>query len=81
MTKIDELKALDKPVLVPKDIAPLLGCTPYGITLQAREEPEKLGFPVCVIGTRTKIPKDAFIRWYEGLNTSKEENSDDETHT
>lgn len=62
----DELKALDKPILVPKDVAPFLCCNPYTITLQARENPEKLGFPVSVIGTRTKIPKDAFIRWYEG---------------
>lgn len=78
---LDELKALDKPILVPKDVAPFMGCDPYSITLQARANPEKLGFPVCVIGTRTKIPKDAFIRWYEGMNTSKEGNSDDETHT
>lgn len=63
---LDELKTLDKPILVPKDVAPFLCCDPYTITLQAREAPEKLGFPVSVIGKRTKIPKDAFIRWYEG---------------
>lgn len=69
---LDELKALDKPILVPKDIAPFLRCDPYTITLQAREDPDKLGFPVCVIGTRTKIPKDAFIRWYEGKGEETE---------
>lgn len=75
---LDELKALDKPMLAPTDVAQFMRCEAYSITLQARANPEKLGFPVCVIGTRTKIPKDAFIRWYEGMNTSKEGNSDGE---
>lgn len=71
MTQIDELKALDKPMLVPKDVAPFLGCDPYSITLQARKDPSKLGFPVMVLGTRTKIPKAAFIRWAEGEQDQK----------
>ena len=63
---LDELRTSDSPVLIPKDIAPLLGCDPYAITRQAKECPEKLGFPVCVVGRRVKIPRAAFLKWFTG---------------
>ena len=60
---LDELKASDKVMLVPKDIAPVLGCDPYTISLMARDTPEKLGFPFMRSGNRTKIPRKAFLKW------------------
>lgn len=66
-TTLAEIKSLDKEFLTPKDVCGFLGCDPYNITLQARDDPAKLGFPVVVIGTRTKIPKNAFINFFEGV--------------
>ena len=35
----------------------------------ARDAPEQLGFPVVRIGSRTKIPREAFVRYMEGGRT------------
>lgn len=63
---IEDIKMLDKQVLSPADVAPLLKCDPGMIRWQAEHDPTKLGFPCSRIGTRTKIPKDAFVAWFIG---------------
>lgn len=63
---LSEIKKSEKDFLVPADIAEVLGANPYSISKQARDCPEKLGFPVCRVGTRTKIPRIPFIRFVEG---------------
>ena len=63
---LDEIRNSTKEVLTPADIADVLNADPQDIRLTAKRCPERLGFPVCVIGTRTKIPRRAFIRWMEG---------------
>lgn len=63
---LDEIKASDKTMLTPVDIAPILGADPQYIRLTAKCCPERLGFNVAVIGTRVKVPRLAFIRWIEG---------------
>ena len=62
---IQEIKDSDKDLLTPEDIAQILKCDAYNINLQAHADPSKLGFPVCVMGNRVKIPRAGFIRWYE----------------
>ena len=61
-----EIRESEKDYLTPKDVAPILGCNPYAINVQARNDPARLGFPVCLIGSRVKIPKDGFLKWYRG---------------
>ena len=63
---LDELKSSDKVMLTPADVAPILGCDPQDIRVQARQRPELLGFNVAVVGTRVKVPRVAFIKWVEG---------------
>ncbi len=63
---LDDIEALDKQFLVPADVAPCLGVDPYSINLQAHKDPSKLGFPVVIIGTRVKIPKQAFLKYMKG---------------
>jgi len=58
-----EIQASDKVFLSPEDIREILGCKPYTINVQAMEDPLKLGFPVCVMGTRVRIPRQAFLHW------------------
>lgn len=63
---IDEIKASDKLILTPADIAQVLGADPQDIRVTAKLHPERLGFNVAVVGTRVKVPRLAFIRWIEG---------------
>ena len=65
---IEDIKRMDKQVLTPADVAPLLGCHPNTISRQAERDVKQLGFPCARIGTRTKIPKDGFVSWFEGVN-------------
>ncbi len=73
MTASEALKLLEesgKTMLTPSDVAPVLGCAPYNINVQARVDPAQLGFPVCKIGSRVKIPRTAFLNWYYGKETA-----------
>ena len=63
---LDEIRNSTKEVLTPAEVAPILGCDPQDIRVQAKQHPERLGFNVAVIGTRVKVPRLAFIRWMEG---------------
>lgn len=67
--KPDTLQALrdsEAVMLKPSDVAPVLGCKPYSLTLQARDDPAALGFPVCVVGRRVLIPRVPFLAWIDG---------------
>lgn len=58
----------EKDFLTPDDVAGVIGCSAQSIRIQAREDPRMLGFPICVIGTRTYIPREGFIRWLKHGN-------------
>lgn len=63
---LSEIKQSDKDMLIPADIAQVLGCNPHQIRVAAHQRPELLGFPVIVVGTRVKIPRKPFIHFIEG---------------
>ena len=58
-----EIRASDKAVLTPADVAPVLGVNPQSIRVA---DPVDLGFPVTKIGTRTLIPRKPFLAFVEG---------------
>ena len=58
-----EIKNSTKDFLKPEDVAEVLGCHPYSINLQAKDDITKLGFPASLIGTRVRIPRLAFLNW------------------
>lgn len=58
---LQELEQLPKEMLVPADIAPILGCTPYSINVAVKNG-YKFPFPVIKMGTRVRIPKRPFIK-------------------
>lgn len=70
---LDDIKAMDREMLTPRIVAQVIGCAPYCISVQARTAPELLGFPVSVQGTRTRIPRRAFIRWMEGVQNDEQD--------
>ena len=58
-----EIRASDKAVLTPAEVAPVLGVSPQSIRVA---DPVDLGFPVTKIGTRTLIPRKPFLAFVEG---------------
>lgn len=62
---IEDIKKMDKDILTPADVAPILRCDPNVIREQARQDIKQLGFTASKIGTRVKIPRLAFIKWFE----------------
>lgn len=65
---IQEIEQSNKEMLIPTDIAPILGCDAHAIRLQARDDPKRLGFPVVLVGTRVKIPKAGFLNYLKGCD-------------
>ena len=63
---LEELEASPKEMLVPADIAPILGCSPYTINVVTRDGKNPFPFPVIRMGTRVKIPKRPFIKAMRG---------------
>lgn len=63
---LTEMKNLPRDYLIPAEVASILGCDPQYIRVAARQEPQRLGFPVIVVGHRVKIPRLSFLR-YMGL--------------
>ena len=63
---IEEIRASDKTMLTPADVAPILGCNPYSLNIAAKADIKALGFPASLIGTRLRIPRVGFIRWFYG---------------
>ena len=63
---LNDIREMDRAALTPDIVAKVLQCDPHWIRLAARQRPELLGFPVIVLGSRTKIPREAFIRFMEG---------------
>jgi hypothetical protein len=62
---LEEIRKSDKVWLTPSDVAEVLGCDPHSIRIQAHTAPERLGFPVCVVGSRTKIPRKPFLAFVD----------------
>lgn len=63
-----EVKSIDRTYLTMNDIGTLIGIRPDMLLFQARQDPSKLGFPVCVAGNTVRIPKGAFLDWLLGSN-------------
>ena len=63
---LKDVRKMEKETITPAEAAQVLGCDPHWIRLTARYHPQWLGFPVIVYRSRTKIPREAFIRFMEG---------------
>lgn len=69
---LEELSALTVDVLTPAQVAPILRLDADTIRGQARDCPDRLGFPVIVAKSRVKIPRVAFLRFMRGECTEGE---------
>jgi hypothetical protein len=72
---IEEIRKSDKAMLTPKDVAELIGVTPYTINVQLREDKERgestFPFPAFLVGTRVKIPRLPFLKFITGEDCGK----------
>lgn len=60
---IEDIRSSTAPMLRPVDVAPIIGCDPQWVRDTARSNPEALGFPSIVVGSRVKIPRIPFLRF------------------
>ena len=60
---IQEMQQSQQMFLRPVDVAGVLECDPQCIRIMARTDRAALGFPVVVMGNRTKIPRVPFLRF------------------
>lgn len=67
---LEEIEALPKEMLVPADVAPYIGCSPYSINVAAKKG-TKFPFPVILMGSRVRIPKIPFIKAMRGEKVSE----------
>lgn len=63
---VSSIRAMIDTVITPDLAARALGCDPASIRLQAKENPDMLGFPVCRTGSTTMIPRKPFLLWLTG---------------
>ena len=73
---IEEIKRSTKEMLTPSDIAEVLGCAPYNINVQVKQDiadgVNSFGFPISKIGCRVRIPRRAFLRFMLGGDGEEE---------
>ncbi len=68
---LEDLERMDKEILIPADIAPILGCAPYAINVATRDGKNPFPFPIIRMGSRVKIPKRPFIKAMRGEEDNK----------
>ena len=72
---LEEIEALPKDFLVPKDIAAYLRCNPYTINIYTRNGENPFPFPIIRLGNRVRIPKVLFLKAMRGESVSSAINS------
>ena len=60
---LERLRQLDKLMLTPTDICPVLGSDPQTIRDTAKDTPELIGYPYTFVGRNMKIPRIPFLRF------------------
>lgn len=63
MKTLKELAEMEKEIFTAADVAGVLACDPHQVRVVAHQCPERLGFPVVVMGSRVKIPKGPFLKY------------------
>lgn len=61
---LEDIAAMDKNTITPDVASDILECNPQWIRIAARTAPERLGFPVICLGSRVKIPRVPFLRYW-----------------
>lgn len=73
MRTLQEIENCGKDILVPTDIAEFLGCEAHSINRAAKDAPGLLGFPIIVMGSRVRIPREGFVRFCRAMDLEDRE--------
>lgn len=65
MTPLEIIKNMDSVTITPAVAASVLRINPHSIRVAAHREPQSIGFPVIIIGSRVLIPRLPFIEFVE----------------
>ena len=68
MATISDLESIPRDYLKVSEVCSVIHTKPETFRGQAHQAPQKIGFPVIVIGSRIKIPKIPFIKFMRGEN-------------
>lgn len=74
---LEEMKKSNKAMLSTIDVSEVLGIHPFAITLRAKAN--DLPFPFFRSGNRTKIPREAFLKWGGWLDEEEKAKPDTTT--
>lgn len=64
--KLQDLRDMEDDVITPAIAGDVLGCTGFLLGRKCQENPGSVQFPFICIGNKTIIPREGFIRWFEG---------------
>ena len=64
--KLKEIENSTETFLLADDVGKAIGIAPQRLREQAKDEPDKLGFNVIVVGTSIRIPRVPFLRFVKG---------------
>ena len=70
---LDDIAAMEKAWLLPREVAAVLNTTDHSIRVCARQRPDLLGFPTVIMGSRVRIPRIPFLE-FMGHKPGKETN-------
>lgn len=73
MTAIEQIISNHKATITVELASKAINCSAHSIRVAARERPDLLGFPVIVMGPKTKIPRIPFLRFL-GYEVKEEAN-------
>lgn len=66
---LEDLKSIDREMISSTIVAKFIGCDPYGLSLRARRDPDKVPFPFIMTGetgTHVMFSRHGVIAWAEG---------------
>ena len=66
MTALDFIRHLTDDTITAAQASEVLRCDPNSLRRAARDSPERLGFPVILIGHTVRIPRIPFINFIAG---------------
>ena len=66
MYTLQSIEEMDKEVLTPDKVSQVIGGTAQYLRIIAKQDPQRLGFPVICVGKIVKIPRRAFIAFMKG---------------
>lgn len=62
---LEDIIDIEKAWFTADEVAKLLHTTADTLRKAARQNPAALGFPVCVLGSSIRIPRDGFLFWMQ----------------